>query len=286
MEKRPTVRDILTKSEDYLAGKGVDSPRLSAQMLLAHVLGLERLGLFLDMDRPLSEAELARCRELVARRGKGEPAAYLVGEREFYGLSFRVTPDVLIPRPETECVVERVEARFPRDGLERFADLGTGSGCLAVTLAMRFPGWSGVAVDVSPAALGVARENARRHGVSERIEFVVGDFSVLSGRGERFGCLVSNPPYVSRAEYASLSPEVSRYEPVSALVPHPRGETGGECFPVLAQVARECLSPGGVFLMEMGWTQADAARRAFAAFDHVEVIKDLAGLDRVLEVRS
>ncbi|NMC49135.1 MAG: peptide chain release factor N(5)-glutamine methyltransferase [Desulfovibrio sp.] len=285
MHKRPTVRDILTRSEDYLTQKGVDSPRLSAQMLVAHVLGLERLGLFLDMDRPMADGELARCRELVARRGRGEPAAYLVGEREFYGLPFRVTPDVLIPRSETELLIDMVREFFPEDGRERFADLGTGSGCLAVTLAVRFPGWSGVAVDASPAALAVARENAARHGVSERIEFVPGDFSLLCGRGERFGCLVSNPPYVSRTEHAALSPEVARYEPVSALVPHPEGETGGECFPVLARVVRECLSPGGVFLMEMGCTQAGAAKEAFAGFPHVTVRKDLAGLDRVLEAR-
>lgn len=287
MEKRPTVRDILTKSEDYLARKGVDSPRLSAQMLLAHVLGLERLGLFLDMDRPLADGELARCRELVARRGRGEPAAYLVGEREFYGLPFLVTPDVLIPRPETELLIDRARELFPGDGRERFADLGTGSGCLAVTLAVRFPGWSGVAVDASPAALEVARGNAARHGVSERIEFVAGDFSVLCGRRERFGLIVANPPYVSQAEYRGLCPEVAAFEPRSALVPDsdaPGGATGCECFPTLARVAGECLSPGGVFLMEMGHAQAGAAKEAFAGFPRAAVRKDLAGLDRVLEV--
>ncbi len=285
MQKRPTVRNILAKSEGYLAERGVDSPRLSAQMLVAHVLGLERLGLFLDLDRPMTEGQLARCRELVARRGRGEPAAYLVGEKEFYGLPFRVTPDVLIPRPETELVIDLARGVFTVDDRRRFADLGTGSGCLAVALAVRFPGWTGVAVDASPAALAVARENAARHGVAERIEFVAGDFSILCGRGERFGCLVSNPPYVSRAEHAALSPEVACYEPVSALVPHPAGETGGECFPVLARVARECLSPGGVLLMEMGCTQAGAAKEAFAEFPHIAVHKDLAGLDRVLEAR-
>lgn len=289
MEKRPTVRDILAKSESYLAGRGVDSPRLSAQMLLAHVLGLERLGLFLDMDRPLSDPELARCRELVARRGRGEPAAYLVGEREFYGLDFTVTPDVLIPRPETEGIVERAEALFPHDGRVRFADLGTGSGCLAVTLAVRFPGWTGLAVDKSAAALAVARENARRHGVAERLEFVCGDFSVLCDRRELYGLVVSNPPYVSEAEFRGVSPEVAGFEPKSALVPQsgaPGGAAGDECFPVLAGIVRECLAPDGVFLMEMGCTQADAARRAFAGFAGTTVRRDLAGLDRLLEVRS
>jgi release factor glutamine methyltransferase len=288
MHKRPTVRDILARSEDYLAERGVDSPRLSAQMLVAHALGLERLGLFLDMDRPLADGELALCRELVVRRGRGEPAAYLVGEREFYGLPFRVTPDVLIPRPETELMIDMVRECFPEDGRERFADLGTGSGCLAVTLAVRFPGWSGVAVDASPAALAVARENAARHGVSGRIEFVAGDFSVLCGRRERFGLIVANPPYVSQAEYLELSPEVAAFEPRSALVPDsaaPGGATGRECFPVLARVAGDCLSPGGVFLMEMGCAQAGAAKETFAGFPHVAGRTDLAGLDRVLEVR-
>ncbi|MEF3696353.1 peptide chain release factor N(5)-glutamine methyltransferase [Desulfolutivibrio sp.] len=289
MEKRPTVRDILTKSEAYLSDKGVDSPRLSAQMLLAHVLGLERLGLFLDMDRPLSESELTRCRDLVTRRGRGEPAAYLVGEREFYGLAFAVTPAVLIPRPETEGLVERAEALFPRDGMVRFADLGTGSGCLAVTLAVRFSAWTGVAVDKSAAALSVARKNARRHGVEARIECVCGDFSVVSDRQERFGLMVSNPPYVSEAEYRSASPEVTGFEPKAALAPEsdaPGGATGCECFPVLAGVVRERLAPDGVFLMEMGCTQADAACAAFAGFSDVVVRRDLAGLDRYLEVRN
>ncbi len=289
MEKRPTVRDILAKSEAYLATKGVDSPRLSAQMLVAHVLGLERLGLFLDMDRPLSEFELTCCRDLVTRRGRGEPAAYLVGGREFYGLDFAVSPDVLIPRPETEGIIERARALFPRDADMRFADLGTGSGCLAVTLAVRFPACTGVAVDTSAAALAVARENARRHGVEARLEFLHGDFSALCDRPGRFGLVVSNPPYVSQAEYGGLSPEVTGFEPKSALVPAsdaPDGATGCECFPVLARVVRECLLPGGAFLMEMGCTQADAARRAFAGFGGVTVHRDLAGLDRLLEVRS
>jgi release factor glutamine methyltransferase len=289
MHNHPTVRDILAKSEDYLTGRGVDSPRLSAQMLLAHVLGLERLGLFLDMDRPLAEPELARCRELVVRRGRGEPAAYLVGEREFYGLAFVVGPDVLIPRPETEGIIERAEELFPSDARLRFADLGTGSGCLAVTLAVRFPEATGVALDKSPKALAVARENARRHGVSERIEFVCGDFSALSARGESFGLVVANPPYVSQAEYVAASREVAGFEPKSALVPEsdaPGGATGCECFPVLARVARQCLEPGGVMLMEMGCTQAAAAREAFAGCAAAEVRRDLAGLDRLLEARG
>jgi release factor glutamine methyltransferase len=289
MQNHPTVRDILTKSESYLADKGVDSPRLSAQMLLAHVLGLERLGLFLDMDRPLSGDELARCRDLVARRGRGEPAAYLVGGREFYGLEFAVGPDVLIPRPETEGLVERAEALFPKDAAFRFADLGTGSGCLAVTLAVLFPDSAGVAVDISEKALAVARENARRHGVSERIEFVRGDFSCLGDRAKAFGLMVANPPYVSQAEYLALSPEVAGFEPRSALVPEsdaPAGATGCECFPVLARAARTCLAPGGVLLMEMGCAQADAARAAFAGFGGLTVHRDLAGLDRFIEVRG
>lgn len=289
MPHRQTVRDILARSEEFLAGKGVDSPRLSAQMLLAHVLGVERLGLFLDMDRPLGEPELGRCRELVMRRGRGEPAAYLVGEREFYGLDFEVTPDVLIPRPETEGIVERVEALFPKDAAFRFADLGTGSGCLAVTLAALFPRATGVAVDKSPAALAVAGRNAARHGVAERLAFVAGDFAELDASGETFGLMVANPPYVSQTEYAALSREVAGFEPRSALVPDsgdPAGATGCECFPVLARVAGRCLAPGGVLLMEMGRTQAGAARAAFAGGFSVTVGRDLAGHDRYVEVHA
>lgn len=280
---RPTVRDILQRSSAYLAERGADCPALSAQLLLGKALGLSRLDLLLQSDRPLGEPELDAARELVRRRGQGEPAAYILGEKEFFGLAFAVTPAVLIPRPETECVVEEAEDLFPRDGELDFADLGTGSGCLAVALAVRFPLARGLAVDRSAEALAVAKDNAVRHGVADRVRFVRGDFADLAALGVAPGTrdlVVANPPYVSEAEYAKVSREVRDFEPRSALVP---GPTGLEAVAALAPAALEALRPGGCLLLEMGAAQAAAVREILieAGFASVRVRRDLAGRDRV-----
>ncbi len=283
--RAPTVREILGKSEGYLKEKGVDAPRLSAQLLLAKVLGLDRLGLVLAMDRPLSVEELDGYRPLVARRGKGEPVAYLLGEREFFGLDFTVTPETLIPRPETELIVERALELFPQGALSRFADLGTGSGCLAVTLAVKFTQARGLALDKSPGALAVARENAGKHGVADRLDFVEADFAALPETAGGYELVVSNPPYVTAAEYRECSKEVRDFEPQGALVP---GETGLEAVPVVVRAAMARLAPGGALLVEIGWKQGPeaAAILAEAGFADVAVRRDLAGLDRVVEGRK
>jgi release factor glutamine methyltransferase len=289
MTKQPTVRDILLKTEAYFRDKNVDSPRLSAQILLAKGLGIDRMGLFLDMDRPLKDAELDAVRPLVARRGRGEPVAYIAGEREFFSMAFGVTPDVLIPRPETEMIVEEALRLFPKEGELSFADLGTGSGCLAVTLAAQFPASRGVALDLSPAALAVARANAERHAVHDRLEFVEADFSGLVAPAAPacgFALVVSNPPYVSEEEYAALSPEVARFEPRSALVPRGEGTTGLEAYPAVVAAAWKALAPGGVLMLEIGWKQGPEVKHLLEAdpflFEAVAVLPDLAGLDRVV----
>ncbi len=281
----PSVREILRRTEEYLAGRNVDAPRLSAQLLLATALGVDRLGLILAMDRPLTPPELDAVRPLVARRGRGEPVAYILGEREFYGLDFTVTPDTLIPRPETELVIDRARELHAAGRLASFADLGTGSGCLAVTLAVTFPGASGLALDASPGALVVARQNAARHGVAGRLEFVEADFSALPRRLGGFDLVVSNPPYVSAQEYRECSREVRDFEPESALVP---GETGLEAVPVVARAAFAALAPGGWLLVEIGWKQGGAAAEilAGAGFVDVAVRRDLAGLERMVEGRK
>lgn len=280
----PSVREILGKTERYLADKGVDAPKLSAQLVLAQALGLDRLGLLLAMDRPLTSDELDAVRPLVARRGHGEPVAQILGVREFYGRDFAVTPATLIPRPETEGLVDRVKELFPDGRLAAFADLGTGSGCLAVTLAVEFPQASGLALDASPDALAVARQNAARHNVGERLTFVDGDFTTLPGLDGGYACIVSNPPYVSEAEYRECSREVRDFEPKSALVP---GPTGLEAIPVVAATARKSLASGGWLLVEIGWRQGPdaAALVASAGFVDVAVRRDLAGRDRLVEGR-
>jgi len=281
MTTQPTVRDILRKTETYFLEKGVDSPRLCAQVLVSSGLGLDRLGLFMDMDRPLRPAELDSVRPLVARRGKGEPLAYIIGEREFFSLAFEVGPDVLIPRPETEMLVEQALALHGVDEAVRFADLGTGSGCLAVTLAVKLPASHGTALDLSPGALAIARRNAARHGVEDRLSFVQDTFSGLPSVPGGYHLVVSNPPYVSQEEFAELSVEVARFEPLSALVP---GEGGLEAYPEVAAAAHGTLAPGGVVMLEIGWRQGQAVRGILesAGFKDAAVLKDLAGLDRVV----
>jgi len=287
MNKQPAIREILRRTEVYLLEKGVDSPRLSAQVLVALGLGVDRMSLFLDLDRPLRESELAAVRPLVARRAKGEPVAYITGRREFFSLEFVVTPDVLIPRPETEMIVEEALRLFGREEPVRFADLGTGSGCLAVTLAVRFPAARGVALDVSLAALAVARENAVRHKVEDRLEFMGGDFADCRAVEDGYGCIVCNPPYVSEEEFGTLSPEVTRFEPRGALVP---GVSGLEAFPAVAAVVRKRLAPGGTLLMEIGWKQGQAVKQLLESpefdFEAVAVLPDLAGHDRVVRARK
>lgn len=281
----PTVREILGKSQEYLAARGVDSPRLSAELLLAEVLGTDRLHLFLNMDRPLAGEELARARALVTRRGRGEPAALILGRKEFWGLEFTVCGDVLVPRPETECIVEEAGSLFPRDAALTIVDLGTGSGCLAVILALQFSTARVAAVDLSPAALAVARENVRRHGVAERVTLTRADAGACPLADDCADLVVANPPYISDVEYAELSHEVRDFEPPLALR---GGPDGLDQIRAQAPEMARILRPGGVVLMEIGCGQGAAVRALFEgldAFGEVAVLRDLAGLDRVLLAR-
>jgi len=251
----------------FLERKGVESARLESELLVAHALSITRLQLFLQLDRPISAGEVARARDLLVRRGRREPAAYILGVREFYGRPFRVGPGVLVPRPETEHLVDRAidlaRARAARgDPLRTCADLGTGSGCIAITLALEVEGLSVLAVDTSAEALVFARENALALG-SDAVELVEGDgFEVLARavreRGRRFDLLVSNPPYVPRSACASLAPEVRDHEPEAALF---APEDDPDHF-VRRLVEEGCLlvSPGGTILVELGHDQAERAR--------------------------
>lgn len=282
-----TARRLIREAEALLNERGVDSPGLSAQLLMAAVLDLTRPELFLGADRELSTKEETRFGEFVARRGQGEPLAYILGEKEFYGLAFFVTPHVLIPRPETELLIDRALTLFDPAAPLRFADLGTGSGCLAVTLAVHFPRATGVALDISPGALATARDNAIRHGVLERLAFLEGDFSRLLDQGDPFDLIISNPPYVTELEMRDLSHEVAGFEPHGALA---SGADGLDDIRTVAAVAREMLRPGGVLLMEMGWTQGQAVQALLTSpplsFASVAILQDLASLDRAAEARA
>jgi len=281
-----TVGRLLTWTTDWLGARGSDAPRLDAEVLLAHVRGCPRIALYTAFDTPVADAERARFRELVKRRGEGEPVAYLVGSREFFSLPFTVTKDVLIPRPETEGLVVRSLDLVKGAAAPRIADVGTGSGAIAVTLAKQLPKATLVATDIAPAALAVAAANAARHGVAERIAFVECDLLADPRAAGPWDVIVSNPPYVRDDEYPALPRDVRDHEPKSALV---AGPTGVEIVTRLAAEAAERLAPGGWLLVEIGPSTAAAAEAALAAQAGLvpgPTLKDLAGLPRIVQARK
>ena len=256
--------------------RGVAGARLEAQILLAHVLKCTRMQLYTGFDKPLGDAELAAYRELIKRRLGGEPVAYLVGETEFWSLPFTVDASVLVPRPDTETLVETALTLAPAPAA--ILDLCTGSGVIAVSLAHDRPGARVVATDVSAAAAAVARKNAERNAVADRVDVRVGDlFAPVAG--ERFDLIVSNPPYIATAVIATLSAEVRR-EPILAL----DGSADGLAFyDRIAAEAVAHLVPGGVLALEHGFDQADAvaARLTAAGFTDVTLVRDLGKNPRV-----
>jgi release factor glutamine methyltransferase len=266
-------------TEHFTKG-GVAAPRLEAEVLLAHAAGCKRIELYTRFDEPAEEGVRARFRELVRERGKGCPVAYLVGRKEFFSLEFEVTRDVLIPRPETETLVMAcLEAARPEASI---LDVGTGSGILAVTLARQLRHSSVTAIDVSPSALEVAKRNAARHGVAERIRFLQGDLLEPLQEGERFDIIVSNPPYISSARLAELEPSVRDFEPRLAL---DGGPDGLEVLGKIARAARGRLRPAGRLLLEFGVGQGQAmlALLTELGFVDVKVRKDHADLPRVVQ---
>lgn len=273
------ILELVRLSTTYLADKGVESPRLDAEVLLAHVLGMDRLGLYVNFDRPLEPQEIDRYREAIWRRGRREPVAYIVEEKEFMGRPFFVSPAVLIPRPETELLVEAVVARLPEQALS-LLDVGTGSGAIAIMLAILLPQARVSACDVSVQALDVARQNAARLGVRERVDFVYSDMLNALPADARFHCIVSNPPYIAEAELTTLAPEI-RYEPRMALA---AGVDGLTAIRRLIEEAYDRLVDGGLLAMEIGATQANTVRslakeRPYAP---AEVAKDYAGRERLV----
>lgn len=271
-----TTLRLVGWTQDFLARKGIDAPRLTAELLLAHALSCDRVRLYLDFDKPLAEPELARYRELVRRRADGEPTAYLVGRKEFHGHSFRVDPRVLVPRPETELLVEAALEALPEGG--RALDLCTGSGAVAVSLALARPGARVVATDVSEEALALARENAAALGAV--VELATGDLWAAVHGGERFDVVVSNPPYIPTKELAGLSREVRR-EPCIAL---DGGEDGLAVLRRIVAGAPSRLLPGGTLCVEMHESHLDAlpALCLAAGFASAEARRDLAGLPRLV----
>jgi release factor glutamine methyltransferase len=274
-----TTLAVLDWTTRRFTDAGIGAARLEAQVLLAHVLQCSRVQLYTGFDRPLGEAELAGYRELIRRRLAGEPVAYLVSEHEFWGLPFHVDANVLVPRPDTETVIEVARAtRADRAAACRVLDLCTGSGVIAVSLARELPAARVVATDVSEAAAAIARRNAERNAVGERVDVRVGDLWTPVA-GEQFELIAANPPYIESAVIATLGPEVGR-EPVLAL---DGGPDGLAFYDRICAAARAHLAPGGALVVEHGFDQADAVRSRFeaAGLERVALVHDLGKNPRV-----
>jgi release factor glutamine methyltransferase len=281
----PDARALAREAAGRLSAAGVPEPDRDAELLLLHALGIDRAELHARPERPVPRETAARYRELVRRRSRREPLQYLTGVQEFWSLPFRVTPAVLIPRPESEGILEALLA-LPLPGgpgRPRLLDLGTGSGCLAIAAAHALRDARVVAVDSSGEALEVARENARLLGVADRVAFVQGDLAAaLRSGGTRFDAVLSNPPYIAAADIEALAPEVRDHEPRPALTPGPDPLSVHRR--ILAE-APDLLAPGGWLVVEIGAGQESAIRSLYAAHGRIglqSIRPDLAGIPRVV----
>jgi release factor glutamine methyltransferase len=279
------VRRLLGWTKEYLARHEIEQPRLCAEILLAHALVCKKIDLYTRFDDVPTEEQRSAFRELVRRAARQEPIAYLVGYREFFSLPFVVTPAVLIPRPETETLVQEVLARLG-DGPRRVLDLGTGSGCIAVAIANQCSDATVVAGDISAEACEVARQNAERNGVADRVDVRAGDlFAVLRADDGPFDLIVANPPYIGNDELDSLPANVRDYEPHTALV---AGDDPLAVHKRIVAESPEWLAPGGSLLLEVAFNQAAAVRGLLAAqsaFDGIATARDGPGHERVLSAR-
>jgi release factor glutamine methyltransferase len=285
------IREILEVTSEYLKEKRIDSPRLTAEILLSHQLNIERINLYLNYDKPLTKEEVDGYRSLIKRRVKHEPVQYITGEQEFWSLDFHVNPSVLVPRPESEMLIEialdnATHINGFNEGKGRVLDLGTGSGALAVCIAHEMPSALIWATDISPAALEIARLNAERHGVSDKIKFFLGDlWEPVMGEGLSFDLILSNPPYVSDDEYPSLPLEVRDHEPRFALCGHSDGMYYIE--KIIAE-AWKYLNPGGCLVMEMAPGQTERALGLLVrqgAYECIDRVKDYTRSYRLVTAR-
>ena len=277
-----TVLEAINKGAEFLTRKGIESPRLQSELLLAHILNLPRLRLYLQFERQISEAQANEFREMLVRRGNHEPLQHIVGATSFCGMPIIVTPAVLIPRPETEVLAEQAWTFLNSiQGETTFADLGTGSGCLPIAIAAHAKKSRGVTVDISKVALEVARQNVEQNQLADRIELREGNFLAALQPAERFDVIVSNPPYIPTAEVELLEPEVRDHDPRLAL---DGGADGLDFHRALAQRAAQFLKPGGRLLIEFADGQGEALRELFGShgWSVHGVIRDLSGTERIL----
>ncbi len=278
------ILDVINKTTPFFEKQGIESPRLTIELLLAHLLKKKRLDLYMEFERKLDEPTLEKLREMVKRRAAGEPVQYITGETEFYGLKLAVDKRVLIPRPETELLVQTVLERLKPLPAPLVVDVGTGSGCIAVALAKNLPGAVLYALDVSEEALEVARANAKKHDLEKNIRFLRSDLLQNFPGSLRADLIVSNPPYIATGELAKLPKEVRDFEPVRALT---AGEDGFEVIRRLVMDARRVLTPSGFLALEIGAGQRLAVENLLVGekYEVVQVVKDLQGHERDIVAR-
>ena len=278
------IRDLLNEGADFLSSRKMENPRLNAERLLSFCTGLSKVDLYLQFDDAVTLDEQEAYRHVLKRRGKNEPLQYIIGETEFMSLPFRVTPDVLIPRSETEVLVERI-LEDVRDRIKvRVLDIGVGSGSIAVSIAKYLPAAEVTGVDISETALALARENAERNGVAQKIRFVIGDVQnplFVNQAAASYDVIVSNPPYISKEEWPLLPEEVREYEPRTALCDDADGLT---FYRIIAALGKSFLRSQGRLYFEMGDSQSTGVQSVLEAHEYaaIRVCKDLNGIDRVV----
>lgn len=281
-----TIGEILKWTEDYFKKFNIENPRLDAEVLLGHVLNKERIYLYVHFDQPLVEKELAEYKACIKRRAIHTPVAYITGTREFMGLDFKVTEATLIPRPDTEILVEAaierlIEMAEGEDSKElHFADIGTGSGAICLSVLANMENTKAATVDISPDAIAVAKENAENIGVADRIEFLQGDLlEPLKNKG-KFSAILSNPPYIPKADISTLEADVQEFEPMTAL---DGGADGLDFYRRLVAKGAEFIEDGGFLAMEIGINQSQALKEMASRnldWGKIEILQDLAGIDR------
>ncbi|MBI5044284.1 MAG: peptide chain release factor N(5)-glutamine methyltransferase [Nitrospirae bacterium] len=290
-----TIFKSLSWAETYLKRFKIPNSKIDAEYLLSHILKCKRQELYLNPDRQLTDKEINTFKGFVQKRSKREPIQYIIGEEEFRGLVFKVTRDVLIPRPETELLLEEAvsvvkdkESRGKGHGSWTIVDLCTGSGCIAVSIAKEIEGCRVYATDISEKALAIAKENAKRHRVEDKIIFFQGSFleplKKLGLKG-KIDIILSNPPYVSKKDMGKLQPEIKEYEPSLALY---GGENGLDSYRTIIPDALTYLKKDGYLILEIGYGQAEGVKKLFAqhpAYGKIEIIKDLSGIERVAKAR-
>ena len=282
MEKKDvwTISSLLNWTVNYFKSKNIQSARLDAEVLLSHVLRQERIYLYVHFDEPMEQNELSKFREYVKKRAQHVPIAYIIGEREFMGLPFKVTKDTLIPRPDTEILVENVLNNVDKDKEIEIVDIGTGSGAIILSLLVNLPNAQGKTVDISSKAIEVAKENAVNLQVNDRCEFFVGDlFAPLNDN--KFDLIVSNPPYIPQKDIATLEDDVKEYEPVSALTD---GGDGLSYYRRLLSEGKAYIKENGFIALEIGIYQSEDVKQIAMdnGWKNIKIIKDYAGIDRVV----